>query len=377
MSDDLGGGLLFDEGSYPEAAGRMSLASDELGAGLGDSADLQGQAGEAMAGWAPTVEAGAELDRFHSLLDGALKQATEITGRDPGQLLETRARMDATERGIVSDIGDIRTDVTVPGSEPDGAAASSRIANALAGPGHDAPSLNQPGGRSRINIADLDLEALSPHDAEFIRYAARTYGDRLVIYDWNPGVQFNLLELSNVRANVHERVAQFLDEGGGNAGLYFGSGDISGLDDLGYLADTRPRGYPEGAKWKRVSGIYSPSNRVLAVGSGSSGSLSTPLHEFGHLVGRVYSSGGYDSAAWRAVYDKAVSAAERPISPYYLQPGEAGPDEMFAEAFVIYHRPVPDIPGWPSRDNQLSDLAGSDAGGQAFKRYFDTLLGLS
>jgi hypothetical protein len=254
-------------------------------------------------------------------------------------------------------------------------AADGAAARAAADIGGKAGSVVQAGGRPGISIGEVDLEGLPTEQADFIRYLARTYGDRFVVHDWTPGVRSNIRDLSLVPPSVHERVAQFLNEKGGNAGLYFGEGGVAGLDNLGHLALMPPRGWPEGSSWDSVGGIYSENTNVLAVGTAKHASASAPLHEYGHLIENAYLYHIYwnDSSVrsgWFSTHQNVVNdAPPGSISPYYLQQGGGGQQEMFAEAFARYHLPGPE--GW------LTHLAGSPEGGQALKHYFDTLLRLS
>ena len=230
------------------------------------------------------------------------------------------------------------------------------------------------GNTRRVNISDLDLEAESPEIAEFLRFAVRTYGDRFVLHDWTDDVRLNVKRLSLASPSVHERVAEYLDRIGGKAGLYFGEGGVPELDDKGDLAGLRPRGWPEGSTWDGVTGAASPEAGVMAVGTaGLSQSSTVALHELGHMVDRIYGSAGRASSSpsWDTVYRYVLSAESEPgmIRPYHLQPGGVGQVEMFAEAFALYHTPKP--------GKWLASIAGSQAGGEAIKRYFSTLLGLS
>jgi hypothetical protein len=248
--------------------------------------------------------------------------------------------------------------------------AADKDASDLPGP---STTVQPDGNTRRINISDLDLESESPELAEFLRFAARTYGDRFVLHDWTDDVRSNVEKLSLVAATVHERVAQYIDGLGGNAGLYFGEGGVPQLDDLGRLAGVRPRGYPEGSTWDDVTGANTNWTGVLTVGTGPRMSSTTSLHEFGHLADEAYAPGDKASMlhSWDIVYRYVRSAESEPgtIQPYYLQSGDVGKEEMFAQAFALYHTPKP--------GKWLADLAGSQAGGEAIKRYFGTLLGLS
>jgi hypothetical protein len=228
-----------------------------------------------------------------------------------------------------------------------------------------------PGGKPRLNISDLDLETVSPKTAEFIRFAEQTYGDRFVIHEWTDNVSRNIGDLARIPRSVHVRVAQYLDAKGGSAGLYFGEGGVPELDDLGPLAGQTPRGWPEGATWDQVGAALMPPMGVLAVGTVAGGSPSAALHEYGHLIDDVYGSEGRASSGvdWNRFYSFVRKAEPAPgtIKPYFLQPGKAGREEMFAEAFARYHMADP--------AKQLTRLTGSASGGRAFQWYFQRLLG--
>jgi hypothetical protein len=235
-------------------------------------------------------------------------------------------------------------------------------------PGITGPATT-PGVKPRLNISDLDLETVTPKTAEFIRFAEQTYGDRFVIHDWTDLVSRNIGDLARIPRSVHVRVAEYLDAKGGSAGLYFGEGAAPELDDLGHLAGQPPRGWHEGATWDQVGGAFDPERGVLAVGTASGGIPSPALHEFGHLIDSVYGSGGSASSGtdWDTFYSYVRKAQPGTIKPYYVQPGAAGREEMFAEAFARYHM------GDPAK--QLTRLTGSASGARAFQWYFQRLLG--
>jgi hypothetical protein len=115
------------------------------------------------------------------------------------------------------------------------------------------------------------------------------------------------------------------------------------------LARKKPRGWPPRSTWANADGVS--RGRVAAVAEflrphGSRQYRQTPraegvlLHEMGHAVDKAADSRPSASpeflAAYRADVARASAAGER-IRPYFLQPGAAGPEEVFAEVFAQLH----------------------------------------
>ncbi|MCP1550695.1 MULTISPECIES: hypothetical protein [Methylorubrum] len=115
------------------------------------------------------------------------------------------------------------------------------------------------------------------------------------------------------------------------------------------LADQHPRGWLPGSTWKEVDGAYIPGLRRVIVSETAllrvtgkyqpTGRADTVLtHEIGHAYddARRYES---RTAAFRSAYDADVARYLRTGGTrdgehrYFLQPGDAGPSEMFAETF--------------------------------------------
>lgn len=147
MTDGLDLGdpdLEVSPGSLTEASGRMSAATDELGGALSDSGTVQGAAGDALAGWGPTVQAGRMLDGIHSDCDSALSIARDTTGRYSDGLLAMGDTLTGADSRIAAEAGDIHPEVTLPGPGADG--ASSPIAEALSRSGDGGPRLSPAAG---------------------------------------------------------------------------------------------------------------------------------------------------------------------------------------------------------------------------------------
>ncbi len=75
-----------------------------------------------------------------------------------------------------------------------------------------------------------------------------------------------------------------------------------------------------------ATGQEVPSGRIAGV----------TRHELGHAADEVYGHFSRDPA-FRAAYNADVAdirANNTPVDPYYLQAGDAGPEETFAEVFA-------------------------------------------
>ncbi|MBE9127038.1 MULTISPECIES: eCIS core domain-containing protein [unclassified Coleofasciculus] len=110
------------------------------------------------------------------------------------------------------------------------------------------------------------------------------------------------------------------------------------------LKGVQPRGWPPGATWDSVPGLYDPnSNRVIIAtrngrippsGDGH-GSHNLVLHEVGHAVGGTLgsASGGENDPQFLAArnQDKAK------LSGYENQAGAAGVEETYAESFARFY----------------------------------------
>jgi peptidoglycan hydrolase-like protein with peptidoglycan-binding domain len=120
-------------------------------------------------------------------------------------------------------------------------------------------------------------------------------------------------------------------------------------DHLTDLKGVRPRGWPPGATWDQVPGVYDPSRRMVVVAtedrngrrvlSRQHGSFSLTLHEVGHGVsGRSALGRGTDSdsTAFREAYTADVPRLQEQNQTYLLQSGDAGPSEAYAESFARY-----------------------------------------
>jgi hypothetical protein len=209
--------------------------------------------------------------------------------------------------------------------------------------------LNEPGYGFAVLDGELDRDR-----------PLAVYGDLLHIEDDDQATYRHLRDLSLVPAELHALVARVmatergrLPVNGKSTGIWLGSRPVPRLDHAQALATEEPRGWGSGRTWNEVDGAYSPHERRLMVGvstsSPSRGEHGQPaLHEFGHAVDHAI--GGIlretdrnfpDRAAhdpeWRKVHAQVVAAAPD-MNPYFKQDGEAGPVEMWAEAFGEWAR---------------------------------------
>lgn len=117
-------------------------------------------------------------------------------------------------------------------------------------------------------------------------------------------------------------------------------------DHLAALRGVTPRGWPPGSTWDRVPGVYDPASMsvVMATTDGPNGERTLPdpgyghgsfnalFHEFGHALDATNAL-ELDSRSpeFRRAYEADRAALQAANQSYLLQPGDAGPEEAFAE----------------------------------------------
>lgn len=135
-------------------------------------------------------------------------------------------------------------------------------------------------------------------------------------------------------------------------------------DHMTELKGVRPRGWPPGATWDQVPGLYNPANgqvvvatiesrgqRVVPAQGQGHGSFDITLHELGHGLDAKESLGGRDAGDddFRRAYDADLPNLRAQNETYLLQEGSAGREEAFAETFARYFARDPslqrDLPG--------------------------------
>lgn len=186
------------------------------------------------------------------------------------------------------------------------------------------------------------------------------YGDMLHIEDEDQATFRHLRDLSLLPAEVHAIVARSMATQRANradskvaglrdlVGIFLGSRPVHELNHSQDLAAERPRGWGEDDTFSEVDGVYRGTGTLIVGATSQSqgrGEHGQPaLHEFGHAldhaVGRIVSDSGNWASAdpeWRALHRQTVAAAPD-ISPYFKQDGDAGPQEMWAEAFGEWSR---------------------------------------
>ncbi len=206
------------------------------------------------------------------------------------------------------------------------------------------------------------------------------YGDMLHVADESATAHKHLTELENVPVSVHAVVRDHMTTSK-TGGIYVGDTAVPDLDSLGHLHKVQPRGWRPGDTWNAVPGAYSPDTLVVALGGGDHGhgSTSLALHEFGHgadhAVGVMAEEGSYASAtpAFRDVYDDLVAdAASKPVNPYFLQSGDAGRSETWAESFAAWAQAKQS--GKPPAAFIESALSSSPATAARLAHYYDDIV---
>ncbi|MCU0700076.1 MAG: hypothetical protein MUC96_26510 [Myxococcaceae bacterium] len=124
-------------------------------------------------------------------------------------------------------------------------------------------------------------------------------------------------------------------------------------DHMTHLRGVTPRGWPPGSTWDRVPGLYDPASMtvVMATHDGARGAADRDLpdfgyghgsfnalfHEFGHALDGTNALGlDSRSPTFREAYRLDLPALRAANHTYLLQPGNAGPEEAFAEMAARY-----------------------------------------
>lgn len=112
------------------------------------------------------------------------------------------------------------------------------------------------------------------------------------------------------------------------------------------LADAQPRGWPKGKTWKNVDGLCNSKSAAVAETVllndkwvKSQRASSVLAHEFGHAYDRAGTDGRLSgSEDFRTAYHadaSGIASTDRRHIEYFLQAGDAGPQEAFAEMFAL------------------------------------------
>jgi hypothetical protein len=140
-----------------------------------------------------------------------------------------------------------------------------------------------------------------------------------------------------------------------------------------YRADLRgvhPRGWPPGATWDTVPGVYNPDTNevtIAVVGQGTPegahvprtgeghGSANMVIHESTHSID--HQASGNDRSASDPNFTAARNADSAGLQPYENQPGAAGQQESYAESAARHYSGDPnDATNHPN----LSSYWGTD-----------------
>lgn len=188
------------------------------------------------------------------------------------------------------------------------------------------------------------------------------YGDMLHAADYSQASHRALSDLSKIPAELHQIVAaemfvkrhnQKRSPQSGEPGVFVGSVSVSELDHLDDLKGERPRGWGEKDTWDDVDGVFRPGTMTIAVGHTANADHrdhSAAEHEFGHALDQALGNVAMRenplsgdrraslSPEFEALHKRMAAVAGPGINPYFLQPGDAGPVEFFAEAFAVWGR---------------------------------------
>lgn len=163
------------------------------------------------------------------------------------------------------------------------------------------------------------------------------YGDMLQI-GGGRAVLDHLEALDHIPAPMHRAVARYM------AKTTYGGIHVGGksIVEMGFRGEPEgPRGWHHGASWSEVDGVFNPMRGQIWVGYTAntiSHNHSAAAHEFGHALDRAVrrdGQNGSETPEWIKIAKDARRDADN-MSPYFYQTGQAGDQEMFAEAFSIW-----------------------------------------
>ncbi len=114
-------------------------------------------------------------------------------------------------------------------------------------------------------------------------------------------------------------------------------------DVMPELAGQKPRGWPPGSSWDDVDGAYDTTSKRIIVAQRQNSSkpytndvAGLTRHETGHAVDRLNNFSA--QANFKTAYTREagnVPAPDQQALDYFLQSGDAGREETFAETFAI------------------------------------------
>ncbi|GLY78573.1 anthrax toxin lethal factor-related metalloendopeptidase [Actinoallomurus iriomotensis] len=196
-------------------------------------------------------------------------------------------------------------------------------------------------------------------------FLSGVYGARLRVVGSSQVTLRHLIDLEDVPGPFHAHVAEYL-RGHPEGGIDIVDGPVT--DVMPELRGQTPRGWPAGSTWAQVPGLLDTETRRLVI-SGHDRPRLSALHEFGHAVdfaGGLWSG----SKEFTDLYDRLGA-----LSPYRAQPGVAGRQETFADAFAAWahHRHWSDDARALSIADTLDLSADKKHMSIALDRYFSTL----
>lgn len=135
-------------------------------------------------------------------------------------------------------------------------------------------------------------------------------------------------QLLHIPAAV-QRLIKRVSARSGSANIHVGPGSVTSFEQFVYARGKQVPGWPPGTTWDDVAGVY---NKRLGVFVGTDGEGGDPvaLHEVGHMIDNILG----DTSA-RPEFVALWAVATRALSPYFRQPGNVGPSELFAEAMGV------------------------------------------